>query len=382
MTAQLGADGLDPSGDPYLELLFEVARVQPESGRPWVHLINQLGFHSTQRLSISDVAGGVVVATWPAELTEQANYLYGRGLGSALVTAALEQGWTVDPSPHLAYYTAPLGKRLFMRPPPSVTPLDYVACWQDKHALRRVGNHNREDVEHELWPWLKQQGFADDGDDALLERFLGEFLGNRSAQLRPGLRFTRVWTSAEVAGLDSALADTIRSQFDVIFAAAHEPPLRSKVPVLGAPYRQAQVTEQPGSRDPFSVDPTVVERGLRGHADTQNELANVLRNAGIEPRSSVSPQLNFDLAWERNGTVFVAEVKSVTAVNEEEQLRLGLGQILRYRQRLARRHDRVVAVLVPERQPADPSWRELCQELGVVLLGGNQLRQAPALDMP
>jgi hypothetical protein len=185
-----------------------------------------------------------------------------------------------------------------------------------------------------------------------------------------------------VAGLDSALADTIRSQFDVIFAAAHEPPLRSKVPVLGAPYRQAQVTEQPGSRDPFSVDPTVVERGLRGHADTQNELANVLRNAGIEPRSSVSPQLNFDLAWERNGTVFVAEVKSVTAVNEEEQLRLGLGQILRYRQRLARRHDRVVAVLVPERQPADPSWRELCQELGVVLLGGNQLRQAPALDMP
>jgi hypothetical protein len=28
---------------------------------------------------------------------------------------------------------------------------------------------------------------------------------------------------------------------------------------------------------------------------------------------------------------------------------------------------------VPERQPSDPSWRELCQEYGVVLLCRNEL---------
>jgi hypothetical protein len=79
----------------------------------------------------------------------------------------------------------------------------------------------------------------------------------------------------------------------------------------------------------------------------------------------------------------VAEVKSITADNEEAQLRLGLGQVLRYRRRLsALGHDRVVAVLVPERQPCDPSWRELCQDLGVVLLCRNELERAPALDMP
>jgi hypothetical protein len=79
----------------------------------------------------------------------------------------------------------------------------------------------------------------------------------------------------------------------------------------------------------------------------------------------------------------VAEVKSITAENEEQQLRLGLGQVLRYRQRLAALgHDRVVAVLVPERQPRDPSWRELCQDLGVVLLCRNELKRAPELDMP
>jgi len=79
----------------------------------------------------------------------------------------------------------------------------------------------------------------------------------------------------------------------------------------------------------------------------------------------------------------VAEVKSITSENEEHPLRVGLGQVLRYRQRLsALGHDRVVAVLVPERQPGDPSWRELCQELGVVLLCGNEFERAPELDIP
>ena len=78
MTAQIGADGLDLFGDPRPELLTEVARVQPEPGGDWVNLEERLGFRSTQRLRISDSAGGVVVATWPAELKPQARYLYGR----------------------------------------------------------------------------------------------------------------------------------------------------------------------------------------------------------------------------------------------------------------------------------------------------------------
>jgi len=153
---------------------------------------------------------------------------------------------------------------------PSVAPLDYVACWEDEDGLRRVGNHPRGDVEHELWPWLKQRGFADDGDDTVLLRFLDEFLGNWPAQMRPGLRFRRVWTPAEAAELGSALAETIRSDFDAVFAVADEPALselidqRTASPGLGAPYRQVPVTELSGSRDPFSVDLALVERGLRG----------------------------------------------------------------------------------------------------------------------
>jgi hypothetical protein len=276
-----------------------------------------------------------------------------------------------------------------MRPP--VAPLDYAACWEDEDGFRRIGgNYAREYVEHELWPWLKQRGFADDGDDTVLARFLDEYL-RLPAQMRPGLRFRRVWTAAEAAGLGSGLAEAIRSDFDAVFTVAGEPTLSSAELAgqrtasfgVGAPYRQVPVTELSGTRDPFSVDPALVERGLRGHTDTQNELASVLSNAGIEPRRGLPSGPNFDLAWQKNGTIFVAEVKSITDDNEEHQLRLGLGQVLRYRQRLAALgHDRVVAVLVPERQPRDPSWRERCQDLGVVLLCRNELKRAPALDIP
>jgi hypothetical protein len=270
---------------------------------------------------------------------------------------------------------------------PSVAPLEYAGCWEDEDGFGQIGNHTREDVEHELWPWLKQRGFADDSDDIVLRRFLDEYLGKRPAQMRPGLRLRRVWAPAEVAQLGSALAETIRGEFDAVFAVADEPALssveRAVSAGLGAPYRQVPATELSGSWDLFSVDPALVERGLRGHTDTQNELASVLSNAGIEPRRGLPPGPNFDLAWRKDGTVFVAEVKSITADNEEHQLRVGLGQVLRYRQRLsALGHDRVVAVLVPERPPRDPSWCELCQELGVVLLCRNELERAPALDMP
>lgn len=159
-----------------------------------------------------------------------------------------------------------------------------------------------------------------------------------------------------------------------------EPSAPRTAPGLGAAYREARVSPSPNGREPFTVDPALVERGLRGHADTQNELALVLRNAGIEPRSRRPHEPNFDLAWEAHGTVFVAEVKSITDDNEEEQLRLGLGQILRYRHHLERLgHKRVVAVLVPERAPRDTSWGELCRELQVALIGREELQRAAAL---
>jgi len=173
--------------------------------------------------------------------------------------------------------------------------------------------------------------------------------------------------------------------FPALAAAARQASPGAQVPpvpatMLGTEYREATVSPLPSERQPFAVDPALVERGLKGHADTQNALAKILRRTGIEPRSRLPSEPNFDLAWEAKGTVFVAEVKSITDQNEEEQLRLGLGQVLRYRYRLRELgHERVVAVLVPERTPHDPSWIDLCHQLGVVLLGREEIERAPML---
>jgi hypothetical protein len=149
-------------------------------------------------------------------------------------------------------------------------------------------------------------------------------------------------------------------------APAHRPTTSD---VLGTAYRPAAASALPDAREPFTVDPAVVERGLRGHADTQNALAELLREAGIDPRSPRPDEPNFDLAWKRDNTVYVAEVKSISDTNEERQLRLGLGQVLRYRDLMkADRQADVRAVLVTEREPRDSSWRTLCNRLGIALV--------------
>jgi hypothetical protein len=53
-------------------------------------------------------------------------------------------------------------------------------------------------------------------------------------------------------------------------------------------------------------------------------------------------------------------------MNEEKQLRLGLGQVLRYADQLSHTGT-VVPVLVAERRPTDCSWEQLCERLGVIL---------------
>jgi len=135
----------------------------------------------------------------------------------------------------------------------------------------------------------------------------------------------------------------------------------------GVAYQEADEDAKTSKRDPFAVDPALVERGLRGHARTQNALAKLVKDRGLVPRSPLGDP-NFDLAWEVDGKLFVAEIKSMTNSNQEKQLRLGLGQVLRYQQMLGSPDKDVAAVLAVEKQPSDPGWIELCSTLGVLLV--------------
>lgn len=63
----------------------------------------------------------------------------------------------------------------------------------------------------------------------------------------------------------------------------------------------------------------------------------------------------------------MAEVKSFSPTNEEKQLRLAVGQVLRYAHLLGAKGRDVRMVIVVERRPSDDSWQALCGELSIRL---------------
>lgn len=138
---------------------------------------------------------------------------------------------------------------------------------------------------------------------------------------------------------------------------------------VGGAYRRASETapdEQPPA--PAAGDPDASGAGWVEHNKTQNQIARIVAARGWVPRSPRGEEPRFDLAWVREQTIWVAEVKSITGTNEERQLRTAIGQVLRYRQKLAASGHDVQPVIITSRPPYDSSWDELCQWEGIVLI--------------
>jgi hypothetical protein len=134
---------------------------------------------------------------------------------------------------------------------------------------------------------------------------------------------------------------------------------------LGVRYRRANENATVGNINLIKVEPAVVERGVRGHAVTQNALADYLDEHDLIPLSPSIGDPDFDLAWEVDGTIFVAEIKSVTKSNEESQLRLGLGQVLQYRHQLKQLYNKDVIAILAMEQEAPEEWVDVCASAGV-----------------
>ena len=221
MRSTIGADDVELFQEPLPGLLAAISGIQPEPAGLHV-LLDKHGVFSTQRLALSGFGGGVVAALWPGEFKVQANYLYGQRLGARVVAASLKRGWAAEGSPHLAFRNSAPSQRLYMKP--DVDALEYARRWEDGD-LREVGAHSRGDVLRKLWPWLKQRGYVDAGDDATLDLWLREQLGNRPALLRPGLRLKGHWDAEALAAIGGqrGLSDVIRADVNAILASANEP---------------------------------------------------------------------------------------------------------------------------------------------------------------
>ena len=141
---------------------------------------------------------------------------------------------------------------------------------------------------------------------------------------------------------------------------------------LGREYVEADEHSEikPSAPEHTGLDPDFGGRGLRAHNVTQNLLAQVVREAGHEPRCPKPDEPQFDLAWEAGEVTWVAEVKSMTPRNQERQLQKAVGQVLRYRQLLEEEGRAVKAMIATEVKPTDPSWSDLCAREGIALVWG------------
>ncbi len=147
-----------------------------------------------------------------------------------------------------------------------------------------------------------------------------------------------------------------------------KPQRRTVRPLLQTSYKDVDPSKGAAPRDPFEVDPDKIDRGLKGHAQTQQTLAQLAKEHGNEILSPGPGDPNFDLAWKHHGEITVVEAKSLTHANEAGQIRLGLGQVLDYQHRLEQHGYSVTAVLAVEREPADPTWAALCRRHDVKLV--------------
>lgn len=126
----------------------------------------------------------------------------------------------------------------------------------------------------------------------------------------------------------------------------------------------------------FTPNWEALERGTAAHQTVVRTLHRLIEANGGEP---LYPDggLNFDISWMTSACTYVAEVKSLTADNEADQIRLGLGQVLDYHWSYcaARPNMTVKAVLVTERAPRDPRWVHVCAAAGVLLTWPGRMGQ-------
>jgi hypothetical protein len=217
MTACIGPDDISIYESPRPTNLREITALDPVEAGTHVRL-DSYGVRSTQRLAVGDIGGSIVLALWPAELKEQALYVYGRRLGRPMIRAAQTKGWSAEPAPQLAFRNSRPSLRLYMQP--RIDVLEYARRWEEED-LGQVGAHRRSRIRSILWPWLKSRGFVADLDDAVLELWMSKCLGRRDAFLRPGLRLKRSCGPADTPA-------SLRREIDAILAAAADPPLPAR----------------------------------------------------------------------------------------------------------------------------------------------------------
>lgn len=143
---------------------------------------------------------------------------------------------------------------------------------------------------------------------------------------------------------------------------------------VGSEYRPAARTRSDDQQlITVELDLDELDARTNEHMALQDRLSEALEERGIVPLSWRSPEPQYDLAFELDDDIVVAEVKTLGLGTPAQQMRLGAGQLLEYRQILASLYGRRVrAILVTSAPPGEP-WFEALASSDMVLISGDDL---------
>jgi hypothetical protein len=142
----------------------------------------------------------------------------------------------------------------------------------------------------------------------------------------------------------------------------------SEAGILGGPLLPQRI----GRRIPvdLTLDLSLLDKGRAAHESTVAALIAHLSGQALKARTHAPGAPEFDAGWSNGRDVFVAEVKSLTGAREDQQIRLGIGQVLDYTYQLRSAHPgrRIRPVLVLEKRPTDARrWTALSRGIDIRL---------------
>jgi hypothetical protein len=243
--------------------------------------------------------------------------------------------------------------------------------FSDGRSVVLVGKVEDQDI-FVLWDASMYRDFAFSGNVQVRTETILNAQTTQAITTQP--RRLRLGHETVIVAPSALLADAITMRFPAGSGASDAPVLTTPAPADpdagGMPYSPPPRTGRAAERKTrvFEVDTDLIDRGTTAHMDVQDALAEALRTHGLQPLSPKPGDPQFDIAWIQEDVAYITEVKSLTAANEERQLRLGLGQVLSYLHLLNWPDAHAArAVLAVERRPTADYWTTLCAEHDVIL---------------
>ena len=153
---------------------------------------------------------------------------------------------------------------------------------------------------------------------------------------------------------------------------AGAPPVPAVLRPYASPRTEQAETASLGDALPRTgvYDMDALERKTRAHHQLQRETEQWLTSLGWTTGLSPDGRILTDLMAEQDGRWLVVEIKTLDEDRPalaRQQLRLGLGQVLDYRERLRAIYADTDAIVVLDHAPVEPLWTEIMRSCGVGL---------------